>query len=154
MNMAQQCYSSLCLQVSYDIVSKCKEQCRHEHPQTFSIVYVNEFLNFLCIYFLNSPFKQFILFKIFLPCCVACGIIVPRPGIKPVRPVVKAESPSHWIAREVLWTSFFRLYVEVEFLCQIVPYGFPRDCRNLLCYQQYVTVPVFSHPCSDLVLSI
>ena len=35
-------------------------------------------------------------------CCVACGILVPWPGIKPVPPTVEAESLNHWIARDVL----------------------------------------------------
>ena len=33
---------------------------------------------------------------------VACGILVSQPGIKPVAPAVEAESPNHWITREVL----------------------------------------------------
>ena len=31
----------------------------------------------------------------------ACGILVPRPGIKAVPPAVKAQSLNHWTAREV-----------------------------------------------------
>ena len=30
----------------------------------------------------------------------ACGILVPRPGIKPVPPAVEVESPNRWTARE------------------------------------------------------
>ena len=33
-------------------------------------------------------------------CCAACGILIPRPGIKPVPPAVKARSPNHWTTRE------------------------------------------------------
>ena len=32
---------------------------------------------------------------------VVCGILVPRPGIEPVPPVVEAWSLNHWTAREV-----------------------------------------------------
>ena len=32
----------------------------------------------------------------------ACGILVPRPGIKPMSPEVEAWSPNHWTARKVL----------------------------------------------------
>ena len=33
---------------------------------------------------------------------VACRILVPQPGVKPVAPAVEAESPNYWITREVL----------------------------------------------------
>ena len=50
------------------------------------------------------PFHS-ILFDIFYyffwPRHVACGILVPRPGIKPAPPAVEARSPNHWTAREV-----------------------------------------------------
>ena len=36
----------------------------------------------------------------FWPSLAACGILVPRPGIKPVPPEVEARSPNHWTARE------------------------------------------------------
>ena len=36
---------------------------------------------------------------------VACGILVPWPGIKPRPPAVEAQSPNHGIAREVLCRS-------------------------------------------------
>ena len=32
---------------------------------------------------------------------MARGILVARPGIEPVPPVVEAWSPNHWTAREV-----------------------------------------------------
>ena len=32
---------------------------------------------------------------------VACGILVPQPGIKPAPPAVEAQSLNHWITREV-----------------------------------------------------
>ena len=35
------------------------------------------------------------------PCRVACGIIVPRPGIEPVPPAVEARSLNHWTTGEV-----------------------------------------------------
>ena len=33
--------------------------------------------------------------------CVACGILVPQPGIKPVPPTVEVRSLNQWTAREV-----------------------------------------------------
>ena len=42
------------------------------------------------------------------PRLVACGILVPRPGIEPVPPAVEAQSLNHWTAREVLTTCFWK----------------------------------------------
>ena len=33
--------------------------------------------------------------------CVACEVLVPRPGIKPAPPALEAQSLNHWTAREV-----------------------------------------------------
>ena len=41
--------------------------------------------------------------------CVACGILVPRPGIVPMPPAVEAQSPNHWTAREFPETQYFFL---------------------------------------------
>ena len=32
---------------------------------------------------------------------VACGVLVPRPGIEPVPPALGARSLNHWTARQV-----------------------------------------------------
>ena len=48
-----------------------------------------------CLYFL------FVFLCIWLS-CVACGILVPPPGIKPGPLAIKAWSPNHWTAREFL----------------------------------------------------
>ena len=37
---------------------------------------------------------------------VACGILVPRPGIKPTPPALEAWSLNHWTTREVLNSAF------------------------------------------------
>ena len=38
---------------------------------------------------------------------VACGILVPQPGMEPVPPAVEAHSLNHWTGREVLsWFSW------------------------------------------------
>ena len=50
----------------------------------------------------------------------ACGILVPRPGIEPVPPVVEAWSPNHWTAREVPTFSFLRnLHTVLQWLHQL-----------------------------------
>ena len=35
------------------------------------------------------------------PCHVACGILVPQPGIEPMPPAVEAYSLNRWTVREV-----------------------------------------------------
>ena len=32
---------------------------------------------------------------------MACGTLVPQPGVEPVPPAVQGQSPDHWTAREV-----------------------------------------------------
>ena len=32
---------------------------------------------------------------------MACGILVPQPGIEPVPPALEAQSLNHWTTREV-----------------------------------------------------
>ena len=44
---------------------------------------------------------QFIII-IFWPLYIACEILFPWPGIKPMSPTVEAQSPNHWTTREVL----------------------------------------------------
>ena len=39
-------------------------------------------------------------FFFFWPRCVACGILVPQPGIEPTPLVLEVWSLNHWIARE------------------------------------------------------
>ena len=39
--------------------------------------------------------------------CVAWGISVPQPGIKPAPPAVEARYLNHWTAREVPFFFFF-----------------------------------------------
>ena len=45
--------------------------------------------------------------KIFFWATLACGILVPQPGIEPVPRAVEAPSPNHWTAREVPKTQCF-----------------------------------------------
>ena len=48
-----------------------------------------------------SLFHLFILFLIFWLCPMACGILVPRPGIKPVLPVLAVWPLNPWTTRDV-----------------------------------------------------
>ena len=49
------------------------------------------------IFFLQ--FDSFFFF-FFWPHWAACGLLAPRPGIKPRPPAVEAQSPNHWTTRE------------------------------------------------------
>ena len=48
----------------------------------------------------------------FRPCCPACDILVPQPGIKPMPPAVEAWCLNHWIAREVPIFHIFKQKLE------------------------------------------
>ena len=59
---------------------------------------------------LSSPTEKQLLFSfipLFWPCHVLAGswFLVLWSGIKPVTPVVEAQSPNHWTARELFLTS-------------------------------------------------
>ena len=47
------------------------------------------------------------------PCCAACGILVPWPGIEPTPSAVKAWSANHWTAREFP-KSGFKWYIQYD----------------------------------------
>ena len=49
-------------------------------------------------------FVVVVVFGFFWPCRVACGILVPRPGIELGPSAVKTQSPNHWTSREFPWT--------------------------------------------------
>ena len=55
----------------------------------------------LCLYLVTY------LFSIFWPCCMACGILVPWPGIEPMSPAVEAWSLNNWTTREVPSPPFY-----------------------------------------------
>ena len=68
-------------------------------------------INFISYHF-HEIALTILLLLLFRSCHVACGILVPRPGIEPMPPAMEAWRLSHWTAREIP-----RLLV--------VAYGFP-----------------------------
>ena len=42
---------------------------------------------------------------------MACGILVPQPGIEPLYPGVEMQSPNHWTTRELPLIYTFELFV-------------------------------------------
>ena len=66
----------------------CGPKC-HKHfgiPQTLTLV--------------GFTRGEFLCFVFFLPCHMASGILVPRPGIEPRPLAVKLWSPNHWTGRD------------------------------------------------------
>ena len=66
---------------------------------------ISAFFQLLCSSYVVLIFYYFIyliiyLFIYFWPCCMACQILVPQPGIEPVSPAVETWSPNHWTTRE------------------------------------------------------
>ena len=48
----------------------------------------------------------FFFFKNYWPCCVACGNLVPQPGIKPEPSAAETWNPNHWTTTEVPEISY------------------------------------------------
>ena len=48
----------------------------------------------------------YLFYLFFWSCRVACGILVPQPGIKPVPPALEAQSVNHWTTKGVLVICF------------------------------------------------
>ena len=75
----------------------------------------------------------------FWPCPVACGILVPLPGIDPAPPAMEAQSLNHWTAREVP-PSMYLLNLEfVLFMSQkknslLISLSLFSLCRSLIGY--------------------
>ena len=53
------------------------------------------------ISFMGSFLKKIIIIIVFWPCCMACGILAPWPGIKPKSLILAALYLNHWTTREV-----------------------------------------------------
>ena len=79
-----------------------------------------------CSQILWRQLYHFPAFFFFLPLCVACGILVPWPGIEPVPPVTEAQSLNHWSTREV--PPFSWLYNE-ESGAHLTPEVIASNCR-------------------------
>ena len=77
--------------------------CWNVTSATLSLSFFSNILvanHFLMIFFWNFQFFKKLLF-FFWPHHVACGILVPQPGIKPVPPALGVQSLNHWTSREV-----------------------------------------------------
>ena len=54
------------------------------------------------------------------PCCLACGILVLRPGIEAMLPAVEAQSLNHWTTREILSSLLLKLQSLEQWLALIM----------------------------------
>ena len=78
---------------------------------------ISTFMGFYCVlfcfvlfYWCNNPGTPYE-FSLFFFCHVACGILVPQPGIKPTLHALEASSLYYWVARKVpcdLFVDFSR----------------------------------------------
>ena len=59
---------------------------------------------------------------------MACGILGPRPGIKPVSPALEAQNLNHWTISEVLKDFFFFL---TELICVLESHLWPKVTERL-----------------------
>ena len=66
-------------------------------------------VSFSCSRALSRTHFLFFVFSWF--CCVACEILISRPGIKPRTSAVKAQSPNHWTTKESPGLKVFNPYV-------------------------------------------
>ena len=78
----------------------------------FFITYIPTFFSLLILLALN-PVVSFLIFVFFVclfvwPWLMACGILVPWPGIEPASAAVEAQTLNHWTARKV--PSFFIMF--------------------------------------------
>ena len=75
---------------------------------------------------------------LFWGCCVACGILVPQPGIQPVPPAVEAWSPNHCTAREVPYGCSFTFTLMAD---RFLPSSWKlRGGRHCLCFAHRVSL--------------
>ena len=66
---------------------------------------------------------------------VACGILVPRPGIKPVPPAVEAQSLNHWTSREVPIFVYIAVYPPIEWTFVLIPlFCYYKQCGKMFLY--------------------
>ena len=69
---------------------------------------------------------------------VACGIIVPQPGIKPTLPALEGWSLNHWTAKEFPWsselTNVSTRYFSILFLICVSPLSSCSVCHLLFHY--------------------
>ena len=73
----------------------------YERQHCFKSWYLNTLLEGFVTEHCLSVKTEVLLLKTFFFGHVACGILVPRPGIELTPPALEAQSPNHWSVRAV-----------------------------------------------------
>ena len=91
----------------YNLKAACEEISYHEKASAKTPNSTNRLLGTLDIFFF-----------FFWPQWVACGILLPWPGIKPLPSAVKAQSSNHWTDSEfpTIIMTRYRTYTEYKIL--------------------------------------
>ena len=77
---------------------------------------------------------MFFFFLFFSLCRVACGILVPWPGIEPTPPTLEAWSLTHWNVREIPHKYSYLRYPLTSF----------KSCSNLIFLRRSAIITLFS----------
>ena len=80
----------------------CTHTC--SHTQAHAVLFRSQFYSFF------PHVYSCLFFFCFRPCCEACGILVPQPGIEPVSPAMEAQGPNHWTTREAPYLCLFSIF--------------------------------------------
>lgn len=92
-----------------------------KHLHSFSVAPFNYSNIFV---FLLFDFNVFI----YWPCDVACGVLVPQPGVEPAPPAVEVQSLNHWTTKEVPdFTVFKCISYTTEEKCKRLAYIHVRE---------------------------
>ena len=94
----------------------------------------------------SCSLATFYLFFFFWPCCVACIILIPWPGVEPMSPALESQNLNHWTIREVPATFYFCVFV---LACLSVTNSEEYDVEKWVVSHTFVTV---KHECWDFVL--
>ena len=94
----------------------------------------------------------FFSFFVFWLCCVARGVLIPRPAIEPALPALGAQSPNHWTTREVppfhflndvFWWTGVLNFDEVQFI-NLYGYCWVQSKKSLPGSRSWRVSPVLS----------
>ena len=95
----------------------------------------------------SCSLATFYLFFFVWPCCVACIILIPWPGMEPMSPALESQSLNHWTIREAPATFSFCVFV---LPCLSVANSEEYDIEKwVVSHTSFVAV---KHECWDFVL--
>ena len=95
-------FSGQCFFASRDVFLCLALKPRFSGPPPWTLFLLYRTVRGLKVHSFNCWTYLLFFFLILWLCHVACGILVPWPGIEPRPSAVKAQSPNHWTTREFL----------------------------------------------------